>query len=71
MSPEVEALRTFVAEYFDGSLARCMELDELLWQVRLANRHEPQMLHYDEVPKVKHVSTDAKGIDDLLADIGL
>jgi hypothetical protein len=67
MSPEVEALRTFVAEYFDGSLARCMELDELLWQVRLANRHEPQMLHYDEVP----VAKPPKGIDDLLADIGL
>lgn len=66
MSPEVEALRAFVAEHFDGSLSRCMELDELLWQVRLSRRHEPQMLHYDEVtPKA------AKDVNALLADIGL
>lgn len=63
MSPEVEALRLFVVEYFDGNLSRCMELDQLLWEVRLAQRHVPNMLHYEG--KVQSVKND------LLADLGL
>jgi len=51
MSDPVEDLKYFVAGFFDGSVQRCMELDELLWLVRLANRHEPEMLHYEaELP---------------------
>ncbi len=45
----VLTLRLFVQEYFDGSFSRCLELDQLLWEVRLAKHHEPQMLHQPPV----------------------
>jgi hypothetical protein len=38
----IDDLKFFVAEFFDGSVQRCLELDELLWQVRLAHKHEPK-----------------------------
>jgi hypothetical protein len=49
MTTPIEDLKDFVAVLFNGSVEHCMELDRLLWEVRLANRHEPRMLDY-EVP---------------------
>ena len=41
LEDRIDDLKFFVALFFDGSTSRCLELDELLWKVRLANRHEP------------------------------
>lgn len=63
----VTALRLFVAEHFDGSLSRCIELDRLLWEVRLSQRHIPEMLHYEG-----RVAPEPKLLNHLdLADLGL
>lgn len=47
MNEAIDNLKYFVAEFFDGTPQRCRELDELLWEVRLANKHEPEMLHVE------------------------
>jgi hypothetical protein len=60
----IEDLKYFVAEFFDGSVQRCMELDALLWEVRLSKHHEPQMLYY-ELPSPRPRSDSPPTLEDL------
>ena len=43
----VNDLREFVNDHFDGSTSRLLDLDELVWRVRLAHHHEPEMHHIE------------------------
>lgn len=75
MTAEEEAiqnLRLFVQEHFDGSLSRCLELDSLLWSVRLSKRHEPGMLRYELPEDLQRASPvpaiDISAYDNLFGD---
>lgn len=62
----IDNLKYFVAGFFDGSIQRCFDLDELLWEVRRAadkeaSKHE--FNHIEPSPKL------LKKLD--LADLGL
>lgn len=39
MTEAIEALRAYVASDFDGGVAACFRLDELLWEVRRSHPH--------------------------------
>lgn len=67
LDESIDDLKYFVAGFFDGSLERCFDLDQLLWEVRRAadketNKHE---FTYIEAAPPKLL----KKLD--LADIGL
>lgn len=66
---EIDDLREFVLNHFDGSVPRCIELDELLWRVRLAHKHEPQMLHYEAEGCNNSEGCNIINLDDLEIDL--
>lgn len=68
MIEAIENLQFFTAIFFDGSIQRCFELEELLWQVRLA--HDRENSARPHIPA--HVPLKPKLLTTLdLADLGL
>lgn len=61
-------LRAFVNEHLDGSTSRFLELDELVWAARIAANDVivNRVLIQGPTP-----ATGPKGLDALMADIGL
>lgn len=81
MNEALDNLREFVNNHLDGSTSRFLELDQLVWEARLAWGHKPQMYHLDERARgpsssdgFSHESahkTSQRGTAELLADLGL
>lgn len=62
----IDNLKYFVAEFFDGSIQRCFDLDELLWEVRRAADKDASKHEF------KHIEAPSKLLKKLdLADLGL
>lgn len=48
MHDAVHAVIEYAGKRFDGSRQSCVDLEELIWQVRLTHHHEPEMNHVEQ-----------------------